>query len=101
MSVKADAQPLEKSVVTMLPVINLSATNMTALNSLLCFVVEQSKNNKLPTPSITFEQPLYVKAYKIAMSNKIEIFVRVGGLHQLMSFLRSIGSLMEVALEEV
>ena len=101
MSVKADAQPLEKSVVTMPPVINLSATNMTALHSLLCFVVEQSKNNKLPTPSITFEQPLYVKAYKIAMSNKIEIFVRVGGLHQLMSFLRSIGSLMEVALEEV
>ena len=62
MSVKADAQPLEKSVVTMLPVINLSATNMTALHSLLCFVVEQSKNNKLPTPSITFDQPLYVKA---------------------------------------
>ena len=45
MSVKADTQPLEKSVVTMLPVINLSATNMTALHSLLCFVVEQSKNN--------------------------------------------------------
>ena len=44
MSVKADAQPLEKSVVTMLPVINLSATSMTALHSLLCFVVEQSKN---------------------------------------------------------
>ena len=35
LSVKADAQPLEKSVVTMLPVINLSATNMTALHSLL------------------------------------------------------------------
>ena len=32
MSVKADAQPLKKSVVTMLPVINLSATNMTALH---------------------------------------------------------------------
>ena len=75
MSVKADAQPLEKSVVTMLLVINLSATNMTALHSLLYFVVEQSKNNKLPTSSITFEQPLYVKVYKIAMSNKIEIFV--------------------------
>ena len=95
MSVKADAQPLEKSVVTMLPVINLSATNMTALHSLLCFVVEQSKNNKLPTPSITFDQPLYVKAYEIAMSNKIEIFVRLGGFHQLMSFLGSIGSLMK------
>ena len=95
MSVKADAQPLEKSLVTMLPVINLSATNMTALHSLLCFVVEQSKNNKLPTPSITFDQPLYVKAYETAMSNKIEIFVLLGGFYQLMSFLGSIGSLME------
>ena len=79
----------------MLPVLNLSATNMTTLHSLLCFVVEQSKNNKLPTPSITFDQPLYVKAYEIAMSNKIEIFVRLGGFHQLMSFLESTGSLME------
>ena len=95
MSVKADARPLKKSVVKMLPVINLSATNMTALHSLLCFVVQQSKNNKLPTPSITFDQPLYVKAYEIAMLNKMKIFVRLGGFHQLMSFLGSIGSLME------
>ena len=69
MSVKADAQPLKKSVVTMLPVINLSATNMTALHSLLCFVVEQGEKNKLLTPSITFDQPLYVKAYEIVISN--------------------------------
>ena len=94
-SVKADAQPRKKSVVTMLPVIHVSATNMTVLHSLLCFVVHQSKNNKLSTPSITFDQPLYVKAYEIAMSNKIEIFVRLGGFHKLMSFLGSIGSLME------
>ena len=95
MSVKADVQPLEKSVVTVLPVINLSGTNMTALHSLMCFVVEQTKNNKLPMPSITFDQPLYVKAYEIAMSNKIEIFVQLGGFHRLMSFLGSIGTLME------
>ena len=48
MSIKAAAQTLEKSVATMLPVINLSATNMAALHSLLCFVV------KLPTPSSRF-----------------------------------------------
>ena len=73
LSVKADAQPLEKSVVTMLQVINLSTTNMTALHSLLCFVVEQSKN--------MFDQPLYVKAYKIVISNKMEIFLRLSGFH--------------------
>ena len=95
MSVKADAQPLEKSVVKILPVINLSATNMTALHSLLCFVVEQSKNSKLPTHSITSDQPLYVKTYEIAMSNKMDVFIQRGGFHQLMSFLGYIGSLME------
>ena len=95
MSVKADAQPLEKLVVKMLRVINLSATNMTASHSLLCFVVEQSKSNKLPTPSITSDQLLYVKAYEIAMSNKMEVFVRLGGFHQLMSFLEPIGLLMK------
>ena len=95
MSVKADAQPLEKSVVKMLPMINLYATNMTALHSLLCFVVEQSKSNKLSTPSITSDQQLYVKAYEIAMSNKIEVFVRLAGFHQLMSSLGSTDFLME------
>ena len=58
MSVNADGQPLGKSVVTMLSVINLPVTNMTALHPLLCFVDEQSKNNKLPKPSITFDQTL-------------------------------------------
>ena len=94
MSVKADVQPLEKSVVTMLPVIKLSATKMTALHSLLCFVVEKSKNNKLPTPSITFDQPLYVKATKFQYQIRWRFLFDLG-FHQLMSFLGSIGSLME------
>ena len=94
MSVNADCQPLGESVDTMLPVINLSATNMIVLYSLLCYVVEQSKNNKLPKPSITFDQPLFVKDCEIVMSNKMEIFVRLGGFHRLISFLGSIGFLM-------
>ena len=46
MSVNADGQPLRKSVVTMLPMINLSVTKMTLLHSLLYFAVEQSKNEQ-------------------------------------------------------
>ena len=95
MSVNADCQPLGKSVVTMLLMINLHITSRTALHSLLCFVVEQSKNNKLPTASITFDQPLYVKTSEVVMSHKMEAFVRLGDFHQLQSFLGSIGSLME------
>ena len=95
MSVNTDGQLLGKSVITMLPVINPSVTNMTASHSLLCFVVEQSKNKKLLTPSIRFDKPLYVKACKIVMSNKTNIFVRLGWFHQLKNFSGSIGSLME------
>ena len=78
MSVNADGQPLGKSVITMLPVINLSVNNMTALHSLLCFAVEQSKNNNLLTPSITFDKPLYVMVCEIVMSNKtVNLYVLV------------------------
>ena len=56
----------------MLPMINQSLSNMTPLHSLLCFVVEQSKNNKLATPSIRFKKPLYVKACEIVMLNKTD-----------------------------
>ena len=37
-------QPLSKSVVTMLPIINLPATDMTALYSLLSFVSDKVAN---------------------------------------------------------
>ena len=57
------------------------------------------------TPSITFDQPLHVKAYNIVSSMNMNIFVRLGGF-QLTSFLGSIGYLMEgsglrAALENV
>lgn len=89
----------------MLPIIDLHATDMTALYSLLSFVEKQcSELHELPC--VTFDQQLYVKAYEIVCAKEMDIFVRLGGFHQLMSFLGSIGSLMEgsglrVALETV
>ena len=102
-SLKRHDHPLTKSVIT---VINLHATDTTALYSLLSFVTDQSSKLNVPTPSITFDQPLYVKAYNIVSSMNINIIVRLGGFHELMSFLGSIGCLMErsglhAALENV
>ena len=93
--INADGQSLGKSVVTMLPVINLSVTNMIALHSLLFLEVEHRKNNKLPTPSIAFDQTLHVRACETIMRNKTKSFARLGCFHQLRRFLGSIGSLME------
>lgn len=96
MSTVATAPALSKSVVTMLPIINLHATDMTALYSLLSFVCDQSKEMKIKCPPvITFDQPLYVKSYEIALSMNMNIVLRLGGFHQLMSFLGSIGNMME------
>ena len=90
-SLKINDHPLTKSVITMLPVINLHATDTTALYSLLSFVTDQSSKINVPTPPITFDQPLYVKAYNIVSSMNVNIFARLGGFHQLMRFLGSTG----------
>ena len=79
----------------MLPVINLHATDTRMLHSLPSFVTDQSSKLNVPTPLITFDQSLYVKAYNFVSSMNMNIFVRLGGFHQLISFLGSIGCLME------
>ena len=81
MSTVVNDQHLAKSYITMLPIINLHATDMTALYSLLAFVTGQSSKLNVPTPTITFDQPLYVKAYEIVASTNMNIFVRLGGFH--------------------
>ena len=83
-----------KSHVTTLPIIDLHATDMTALYSFLLYVESQcTKLNKVPC--VTFDQQLYVKAMEIVEAKNIKAFIRLGGFHQLMSFLGSIGTLME------
>ena len=46
-------------------------------------------------PCVTLDQQLYVKAFEIVSSMKMRIFVCLGGLHQLMSFLGSIRKVIE------
>ena len=62
--------------------------------TLLTFVTRETSKLHVPTPTITFDQPLYLKAYEIVESAGLNIFVRLGGFHQLMSFLGSISCLM-------
>ena len=82
------------SAVTMLPIIDLYATDPTALYSLLSFITDECRKLNVSMPCVTFDQQHYVKAYEIVSSKNMNIFVRLGGFHQLMSFPGSIGSLM-------
>ena len=83
------------SVVSMLPIINLHATDPIALSSLLLFLEKQSQKLGNDILVVTFDQQLYIKAYETVASKKMKVFLLLGGFHQLMSFLGSIGTLME------
>ena len=80
---------LEESHVSLLPIINLHTTDPTALYSLLYF------DRSVQDSRVTFDQELYLKAFEMVSPMKIRIFVRPGGLHQLMSFFGSIGKVTE------
>jgi hypothetical protein len=56
MSLVSSNDPLPKSIVTMLPVINLHATDMNVLYSLLYFITDQCKIfHVLTPPAVTFD----------------------------------------------
>ena len=84
-----------KSEVFMAPIINLNPSDDNCLYTTLLFIQRQAISMKIPTPSVTFDQPLWLKAYEIAESKQLDIVVRLGGFHTLMSFLGSIGAVME------
>jgi len=83
-----------KSVVTMLPIIDLDPSNMSCIYSTLSFIVEQAQNLNINTPAVTFDQPLWIKAMDIVSSLEMPIVLVLGGFHMMMSFAGSIGMLM-------
>ena len=87
-----------KSSVTFLPMIDMSPSDMSCINSTLQFVCEQSSRYGV-TPVLTFDQPLFQKATQIVtMSDRASplkrIILRLGGFHTEMSFLGSVGFIM-------
>ena len=69
-------------------------------------MIEEAKKLNIPSPDITFDQPLWQKAMGIIKEKNLQIVCRLGGFHILMSFPGSTGNLMnnsglEEAFEEV
>ena len=86
-----------KSTVYIMPMIDEKSSDYSCIYTTMLFIAEQAKKyNK--TPILTFDQPLYWKSVEIQMQeqNSIigEIVLILGSFHTLMSFLGSIGSLM-------
>jgi len=80
-------------VVDMKPLIDIKSSDESCLYSTLAYVCEQSQELNV-VPSITCDQPLWLKAYAIAYAANLDIVCRLGGFHMLMNFLGSIGSVM-------
>ena len=87
------------SSVLFLPIIDPNPNNPACVFSTLKFVCDHAKKFNC-TPVITFDQPLWWKAYMIIQSlpendSLRSAVVRLGGFYIQMSFLGSIGHLMK------
>ena len=69
-----------KSCVQMLPIIDLNPADETLL-----YVQSQADKLYIPTPFITFDQPLWKKTVEIIDTKSLNIACRLGGFHIMMS----------------
>ena len=84
-----------KSIVNLLPIIDLDPSNMSCIYSTINFVIDQAKRLNIETPVLTFDQPLWLKVAEIINVKSIRIVLILVGFHLIMSFLGSIGKLMK------
>ena len=85
--------------VQFLPIIDMSPSYMSCVLSTLQSICNQARQYGI-TPIITFDQPLWWKALTVILnesenSDLHSIVLKLGGFHTLMSFLGSIGHLMD------
>lgn len=83
------------SVVRMLPILDINPSDMSCIYSTLTFVCKQAELLNVKTPSITFDQPLFIKAVDIVAQEQLDMVVRLGGFHTLMNFMGALGHIMQ------
>ena len=79
--------------------IDLKSTDLVCILSTMHFVAEESSKYNM-RPAVTFDQPLYwkfmsIKEQQNESSALKKIVLRIGGFHQMMSFLGSVGYIMQ------
>ena len=84
-----------KADFTYCPIIDLDPTDMSCIYSTLMFVLSQAKTLNVKTPCLTFDQPLWLKATEIVQALSLRMVLILGGFHTMMSFVGSIGNLMD------
>ena len=93
--VTADGCHPPKADIRMLPIIDLNPSDMTCIFSTLSFLENQAAKLNMPVACVTFDQALYIKAFEICRSERLNVVCRLGGFHTIMNFVGSLGKLME------
>ena len=57
--------------INILPVIDMNARDYSCLFSVICFVDNEIRSKELPGTSLTFDQPLLVKAVEIVRAKDV------------------------------
>jgi len=87
-----------KTDLEVVPFINLSQSDPSAIFSALNFAAKECKKQHQRSCFVTFDQPLYAKATEIVAASSImnseSVIIRLSGFHLLMSFLGTIGYLI-------
>ena len=60
---------------------NINPSDENCIYSTLMFIQNQARAMDVQTPSVTFDQTLWLKTFEIADSNNLDIVVRLGGFH--------------------
>ena len=97
-----DQCQVSNSEVLFMPIIDLNPSDESCIYLTLSYIESQAIHLNIPTPCITLDQPLWLKAVEIIKAKAMNKVCKLGGFHILMSFLGSIGSMMkDSGLEEV
>ena len=90
----ADGSVPQVTNIRMLPIIDQNRNDLICIYSTLQFISDQSAKLGIPSPCITFDHPLWLKAVNIIHSENLNIVCHLGRFHTMMSFLGSMGSVM-------
>jgi hypothetical protein len=95
-----DGKPFQVSQVLCLPFINAPPGDYDTILTALLSASENCRSLNQQTCFVTFDQPLYLKARDIVSNSDQEsplnnVVVRLGGFHLLMSFMGSMGYIMD------
>lgn len=97
MEALSHAEDYEVTQVYCLPFVNMPPSNYDTINSVLNHAHVECLRINQKTSFVTFDQPLYAKARELLandQNNLKGVIVRLGGFHMLMSFLGTIGKIM-------